>query len=180
MLFDQRKKLRRITKDEGTDYQKEILEIEDKISRITNWRKADKIWSKLQEVAESDNSDSIQAMWKWKKQLFPKIRPSPPMGVKDNTGNVRTSGSEITDIYEREFQHRLRARPYIPELQDIEIIQSQLFEKRLHSASQITSPPWTMAELDIVLSSLKSGKSRDPSGLTCDLFKKEICGADLK
>ena len=88
-----------------------------------------------------------------KKQLFPKIRPSPPMGVKDNTGNVQTSGSEITNIYEREFQHRLRARPYIPELQDIEIIQSQLFERRLHSASHITLPPWTMAELDIVLSS---------------------------
>ena len=88
------------------------------------------------------------------------------MGVKDNTGNVQTSGSEKTDIYEREFQHRLCARPYIPELQDIGIIQSQLFEKRLHSVSQITSPPWTMAELDIVLPSLKSGKSRDPSGLT--------------
>ena len=99
MLFDRRNKLRRITKDEGTDYQQEILEIEDKISRITNWRKADNIWSKFQEVADSDNSASIQAMWKWKKQLFLKIRPTPPMGVKDYTGNVQTSGSEITNIY---------------------------------------------------------------------------------
>ena len=37
-----------------------------------------------------------------------------------------------------------------------------------------------MRELDKVLSSLKSGKSRDPSGLICDLFKKPVCGADLK
>ena len=99
VLFDRRKKLRRITKDEGPDYQEEILVIEDEISKIINWRKADNIWSKFQEVADSNNSASIQAMWKWKKQLFPKIRPTPPMGVKDYTGNVQTSGSEITNIY---------------------------------------------------------------------------------
>ena len=37
-----------------------------------------------------------------------------------------------------------------------------------------------MVELDKVLSSLKSGKARDPSGLICDIFKNPICGSDLK
>ena len=37
-----------------------------------------------------------------------------------------------------------------------------------------------MSELDKVLSSLKPGKSRDPSGLICDIFKKPVCGTDLK
>ena len=37
-----------------------------------------------------------------------------------------------------------------------------------------------MLELEKVLSSLKSGKSRDPSGLTSILFKNPICGTDLK
>ena len=62
----------------------------------------------------------------------------------------------------------------------IEIIQEKLFQKRLGSASKITTPPWTMGELDKVLSSLKTGKSCDPSGLISDIFKPPICGTDLK
>ena len=37
-----------------------------------------------------------------------------------------------------------------------------------------------MSELDKVLSSLKPGKARDPSGLISDIFPKPICGMDLK
>ena len=37
-----------------------------------------------------------------------------------------------------------------------------------------------MSELDRALASLKPGKSRDPSGLVCDLFKKQVCGTNLK
>ena len=119
-------------------------------------------------------------MWKWKKTLFPKIRPDPPLGIKDREGNVKSSRTAIDDIYEREYRHRFRDRPIIPELSDIVNIQKQLFLKRLESASRKSSPPWTLAELDKVLSSLKEGKSRDPSGLTCTIFKKPVIGTDLK
>ena len=76
--------------------------------------------------------------------------------------------------------HRLRDRPIIPELSDIMNIQKQLFWKRLESASRRSSPPWTMVELEKVLSSLKEGKSRDPSGLVCTILKKPVIGTDLK
>ena len=162
------------------DYQQKIPQVEEEISRITCWRDADNIWAKFQQVADSDSSSSTQAMWKWKKELFPKIKPSPPMGMKNIEGEVKTKWHDMQDIYQREYRHRMRARPLLPEMQDIESIQDQLFNKRLESARRITTPPWTSRELDKVLSMLKSGKARDPSGLNCDIFKKNVCGTDLK
>ena len=171
-LLDQRKKIRRLSQSEtNIDYQQQIIDIEEEISNITNWKEADDIWRKFEKVADSDSSNSTQAMWKWKKTLFPKIRPSPPLGIKDRKGNVKTSRTDIEDIYEKEYLHRLRDRPIIPELSEIMNIQKQLFWKRLESASRRSLPPWTMVELEKVLSSLKQGKSRDPSGLVCTILR---------
>ena len=102
------------------------------------------------------------------------------MGVKDKMGNVKSKSWDIKNIYEDEYEHRLRNRPLLPELQDIENIQEQLFQRRLESATKVATPPWSMIELDKVLSSLKPGKARDPSGLICDIFQNPICGMDLK
>ena len=156
------------------------MRVEEEISRITQWKDAHHIWNMFQQVADSNNSTSTQAMWKWKKKLFPKIKRSPPIGIKDKMGNVKSKGWEIKKVYENEYKHRLRNRPLLPELQDIEIIQEQLFQRRLESATKIATPPWSMIELDKVLSSLKPGKARDPSGLICDIFQNPICGMDLK
>ena len=109
------------------DYQEQILNIEEEISNITNWKNADDIWKKFKQVADLDNSASTQAMWRWKKTLFPKIRPSPPMGIKDKKGNVKTARQTIEDIYDLEYSHRLRKRPLIPEMYDIGNIQKELF-----------------------------------------------------
>ena len=181
ILLDNRKKLKRLSQeDTSVDYQQKITQVEEEISRITCWRDAENIWAKFQQVADSDCSSSTQAMWKWKKELFPKIKPSPPMVIKNKEGEVKTKWNDMQDIYKREYRHRLRARPLLPEMQDIELIQDQLFERRFESATRITSPPWTIIELDKVLSTLKTGKARDPSGLNCNIFKKAVCGTDLK
>ena len=80
-LLKQRKKLRRLLQNEtDNDYQQQILHIEEEVSKITRWQDAQYIWEKFEKVADSDNTSSTQAMWKWKKQLFPKVRPSPPNG----------------------------------------------------------------------------------------------------
>ena len=40
--------------------------------------------------------------------------------------------------------------------------------------------PWTLKDLEIVLSSLKKNKSRDPLGLANELFSLKIAGNDMK
>ena len=116
ILLEQRKKLRRLLQYEtDNDYRQQILDIEEEVSKITRWQDAEYIWDKFQKVADSDNTSSTQAMWKWKKKLFPKVRPSPPMGIKDNKGKVQTGPKNMKYIYESEFKHRLRDRPLLPE-----------------------------------------------------------------
>ena len=103
------------------------------------------------------------------------------MGVRDKNGQVKTNSHDIKKtIYESEYKHRLRDRPLLPELQDTDEIQNQLFKMRLQAASRVTTDPWTLTELDRVLSSLKTCKARDPSGLISDIFKNPICGNDQK
>ena len=41
------------------------------------------------------------------------------------------------------------------------------------------TPPWTVANVKKVLGSLKKGKSRDPWGLTNELFRLDVAGDNL-
>ena len=69
LLLEQRKKLRRVSqKETDQDYQQEISRVEEEIRRITSWEYATHIWDKFQQVANSDNPSSTQAMWRWKKK----------------------------------------------------------------------------------------------------------------
>ena len=47
-------------------------------------------------------------------------------------------------------------------------------------ASQNTTEPWSIEDLDIVLKGLKTNKSRDPLGYLNELFKPGVIGDDLK
>ena len=133
-LLEKRKKLRRLSQNEtDTDYHQQILDIEKEIGNITSWQDAKYIWDRFQKVADSDNTASTQAMWKWKKELFPKVKLTPPMGVKNKKGKIITGGQKIKDIYLAEYKHRLRPRPIHSDMKNIEKIQNQLFEKTIKS-----------------------------------------------
>ena len=55
-----------------------------------------------------------------------------------------------------------------------------MFEERLDKAKYIKSDPFDMEELNKVFKCLKTGKSRDPDNLICELFKIGVIGDDLK
>ena len=55
-----------------------------------------------------------------------------------------------------------------------------MFEERLNKAKYIKSDSFNMEELNKVLKSLKTGKSRDPDNLIGELFKMGAIGDDLK
>ena len=40
---------------------------------------------------------------KWKKKLFLKVKPSPPMGVKNIQGEVKIKGQDVKNIYQKEY-----------------------------------------------------------------------------
>ena len=55
-----------------------------------------------------------------------------------------------------------------------------LFDLRLRLSSLNKSLPWEMEDLELVLKSMKEGKSRDPNGWVREIFSNEVAGTDLK
>ena len=65
------------------------------------------------------------------------------------------------------------------ELEGLKKAKNDLCGLRLQLAKTKQTPEWTMAQLEIVLKSLKLNKSKDPHGYAHELFK-EAAGDDLK
>lgn len=68
----------------------------------------------------------------------------------------------------------------VPELKFLRDDKELLCDLKLECARKNTTKPWTMKELEIVLSSLRKNKSRDPLGLANELFSSKIAGTDMK
>ena len=129
----------------------------------------------------TDNEGRVSATGAWK--LRRKISQRPPEQLtakKDKEGNLITNPKLIKDIYLDAYVDRLKHREIIPELQNLKNIREQLFQQRLAQAKLKKSPPWTMDQLETVLSKLKSGKATDPIGLVNELFMLKNIGTDLK
>ena len=78
------------------------------------------------------------------------------------------------------FSEVLSDRPIAEDLEDLRVEKEELCEERMKFCKKNKTPPWTMGKLETVLSKLKLNKSRDPHGLTNDLFRLESIGDDLK
>ena len=78
------------------------------------------------------------------------------------------------------FNHRMRKRPVNDDVKEIVDIKNNLFKERLDKAQEYKSPPFTMKEVELVFKSLKKGKSKDPEGYICELFKEGVIGKDQK
>ena len=78
------------------------------------------------------------------------------------------------------FTHRMRKRHVKKEVEYIKDLNEQLFQKRLREAKHKKSPPFEKSELDRLLKSLKTGKSKDQDEYISELFKEGVVGIDLK
>ncbi len=105
-----------------------------------------------------------------------------PVGKFDNMGNLITDQTGLKKLYLETFIWRLRDRPIRPDLSDIQLLKTNMFDKILEYCKDKKCEPWNMSDLETVLSSLKKNKCRDPSpsGLVNELFFTENAGKDLK
>ena len=114
------------------------------------------------------------------KKAFPAKQTPLPTGVKNIQGKLITNPKEKKRVTLKHFEHRMRKRAIKDEIVDIRMLQEKLFNERLKKSKENKSAPFDMDELDKVLKSLKTGKSRDPDNLVCELFKIYVIGDDLK
>ena len=131
-------------------------------------------------LASSGSKVNPNGMWKIKKKVFPKLAKIVPTAKKNFNGQLETNPETLKQLYLETYKYRLRHRPIRADLTNLKNLKEGLFELRLKLVKLVKSKPWTIKQLDQVLSSLKCNKSRDPHGLVNDLFKPGVIGKDLK
>ena len=82
----------------------------------------------------ADGNIVHQGIWKTKKNLFPKFKPSLPVGKKNLKDQLITSPEKLKNLYLNTFKFRLRHRPVQPEFEALLKQQEELFKLRLERA----------------------------------------------
>ena len=131
------------------------------------------------EVTDKHTHGHCDSM-KLKKSIWPKKQESLPTGKLNNQGHMVTDTEEIKDLYLNEFKERLRSRPSHPEFVEIHNVKETIFKLKLEKAKIKVSSDWTMQELEDVLKDIKKGKSRDPEGISQDIFHPSVIGENLQ
>ena len=119
-------------------------------------------------------------MWKLKKSIWPKKQESLPTGKINNQGHMVTDSEEIKELYFNELKERLRSRPSHPDLKEIHEVKEELFKLKLEKAKTKVSSDWTMKDLEDVLKQIQKGKSKDPEGISREVFHPSVIGENLK
>ena len=117
-------------------------------------------------------------LWKLKKKMAPKAK-EPPSAKLDTDGNYVITEEAYKKLHVDTFKHRLRNRDIQPKYKKLHEYNMELFQLNRKLAKNKKTPPWTVAKVKKVLGSLKKGKSRDPWGLTNELFRLEVAGDNL-
>ena len=138
-----------------------------------------KVKEELEGIENEDGGIHPEKLWALRKKLFPKSR-DPPTAMINEEGDLVTSLEEIENLSLKTYKNRLRSRQMVPELKFLRDDKELLCDLKLECARKNTTKPWTMKELEIVLSSLKKNKSRDPLGLANELFSSKIASTDMK
>ena len=169
------------------------------LDKRANLKKKDELWNlevKIAELCEEENRQKVvenfkemdggngnlnhQGVWKTKRKIFPKVKPTLPVGKKNLKKQIITNPEDLKELYLDTFKFRLRHRPSKPGFEDLLNKQEELFKLRLDSAKLQRTSPWKMSDLETALKSLKVGKCRDPEGILREIFKEGILGQNLK
>ena len=94
-----------------------------------------------------------------------------PTGVKNIEGKVIINPQEKKRVILDHFIHR--KRPVKDDIKNIEKGSEELYNLWFKAAKIVE-------ELEATLKSIKTGKSRDPDNMVCDIFKEGVIGHDLK
>ena len=173
-LINERNKL---SKEGKTD---KVKEIDEKIAQIVANEARNKA-KMFEQFSDQNKSGNVREMWKMKKKLFPK-KPSPIPSAKVNyQGRTVTQPNELIKLLGEEYgKIRLRKRPTHPMNSKTKPLRKKLIQLKLKIAQKRKTIPFKMEELEVVLKSQKTGKARDPEGMSKTIFKHNIIGTNLK
>ena len=143
-----------------------IILIEEGRSKAYQFRK----------YCDQGNTLNITEMWRMKKRMWPKKKNALPVAKKNHKGKFVSAPADLR----KEYKERLCPRPLHPKLKIAKRLREKVIRMKLKSAKNTLSDPFKMKDLEEVLTNIKSGKSRDPKGISREIFKLNNIGTDLK
>ena len=178
-LIEQRNQLKKKIEDGESEKEDKLNQLEKEISDIIAEEENNK--AKLfKKYCNESNSINVAEMWKLKKMIWPKKQETLPTGKLNNQGKMITDSEELKHLYAKEFLERLRKRPSHPNFENIHMLKNEIFKLKMKKAKENKSKDWSIEELDAVLKEIKKGKSRDPEGLSREIFHINNIGENLK
>ena len=164
-----------------SDLEEEKIDtIDELISKECSDIEYEKLTKVLGELETESGDTHSNNVWKEFRKAYPKKQRLVPTGVKNINGKVITNPKEKKNITLQHFKHRMRKRPIHKDVSDIAKIQEETFLMRIKMSRHNKSPDFTMMELERVLKSLKTQKSKDFDGYINELFREGVVGLDLK
>ena len=157
-----------------------LQEIEKDISKQEAELNRDFIIKNFKKFSSNPENINLVEMWKVLKKMCPKYKKTVPIAKKDFKGKLVTDPKQLKKLLANEYKQRLRTRPTRPDMFDLEDRKNDIFEMQLKIASQASSSPWKLNDLDEALKNLKNNKSRDHAGYANEIFKSGVIGGDLK
>lgn len=102
------------------------------------------------------------------------------MDKVDKSGNLITAQKPLLNLYLEEAKHHMRHRKIEPKFEFLEKLKNKLWQERYKSMKKINCDEWNEKNIENILKSLKSNKTRDPKSWTNELFQLKNIGSDLK
>jgi len=180
-LLETRKKLKlSIITNPEESLKTKLSDLDAQIVHETQHQYSQTVHDTLGHLTGEDGGIYTHGLWSAKNCLIPKDRKYNDIALIDRKVNFITDPEGIKELCLNEMIERLRHRKMHPDLANLHKLKEMLCHKRLAIAAQKKSAPWTQAEVDKVLKSLKNNKCRDPQGLINEIFKPGSAGTDLK
>ena len=145
-------------KNDMEDLEKEIHDVEMKISDMISAENVQKVKESLSTISSIDGSFNPIGFWKIKRKIFPKNGQANPVSKINSEGRLISHPVELKQLYIRTYLNRLRHRPIKPGLEFIKTIKEQLCHKRLELAKLAPNRGWSINDLTTVLKNLKISK----------------------
>ena len=128
-LIDNRNQILRDPKD-SLDLNKIEL-INKRIADIEAEENHKKIIENFKHLSDNPDQINMQQMWKKFKTLWPKSGISLPTGKRNFKGKIVSGPRDIKLLLSQEYKHRLRNRPFRPDLESINLRKKKIFEIKM-------------------------------------------------
>ena len=171
-LIERRNKLIKSKHEDSTEVQKLTTNIAEMLAEESKSKAY-----KFRKYCDNDKTMNVTEMWKMKKKLWPKKKNALPMAKRNHQGKLVSAPSDLKKLLLKEYKERLRVRSCHPKMKITQRIRNKVINLKIKMAMRKKSLSFRMDQFEEVLKGLSSGRARDASGISREIFQPSNIGS---